>query len=147
MDESAMTTQARIDEMRRMLSEPDIFDELLAAKAPRMILEWPVARAFQFARLRLKLSQDELAERACLTQAQISRLEAGKDCLLSTWSRAYAALGFDLKLLPMTGMTEDALRERANGIRFRDHRPRSLRPHGPWFRPRQRDAGEDTPKT
>ena len=63
-----------MNEFADLLAEkrPDILEEM-AANEP----EYQIARSIIAARLRLKWSQQKLAERAKLTQTQVSRLEIG----------------------------------------------------------------------
>jgi transcriptional regulator with XRE-family HTH domain len=51
-------------------------------------------------RQRKELSQHDLASRAKLTQAQLSRLERGADIRLSTLLEIARALELDLRLIP-----------------------------------------------
>lgn len=108
---------------------------LAAGRAlPESYRDWPPARMIQFVRLRLGFTQQELARKAGLAPSQISRLEGGKDCLLSTWARAYNALGVAVRIGPESDLTvEELVRSAAEG-RPQYARPATLRPHGPWFR-------------
>lgn len=118
---------------------PEPLEEILGAgkSLPEDYRTWPPARMLQFVRCRLKFTQHELACKAGLAPSQISRLEAGKDCLLSTWTRAYAALGVELRLMPVSTKTADELELLAAETRDPYENRRSLRPHGPWFLPRR----------
>lgn len=109
---------------------PDPFEVLLRASnaLPAEWRRWPAERCFQYLRCRLRFTQDELAQKAGLTQSQISRLEAGADALFDTWRRAYAAMGFELILLPVSGLTRKELEVRAE----------EGRPSGHWLRERAR---------
>ncbi|MDO8757130.1 MAG: helix-turn-helix domain-containing protein [Elusimicrobiota bacterium] len=102
---------------------PEMAEVLLSwGKAgPVECRQWPPAMMFQHLRCRLRFSQAELARKAGLTQSQVSRIESGADCLLSTWARAYAALGFELKLLPSSHESIEELERRAEEGRPRDH--------------------------
>ena len=108
----------------------------IGSAIPEDYRAWPPARMVQFIRCRLGLTQHELASKAGLAPSQLSRLEGGKDCLLSTWARVYAALGMNFCVLPLTGLTIAELERRAAEVRSPYARAPSLRPHGPWFRKR-----------
>lgn len=71
-------------------------------------------------RQRFWLRQKDLARKAGLTRTQIVRLENGRDALLSTWRKAYAALGFELLVVPLCRETLEELEE----LRRRDHESR-----------------------
>jgi DNA-binding XRE family transcriptional regulator len=130
--------QKGLDMVARVRAQmgPEPFEVMLQVQAalPVMCRVWPPERLFQFLRCRLGLTQHELAHKAGLAPSQITRLEGGRDCLLSTWRRAYAALGLELSLLPLSGLSIVELEERAAGGRPSVARPPSLRPHGPWFK-------------
>lgn len=98
------------------------------ADAPAELRSWPPERMFQYLRCRFRFTQLELARKAGLAQSQVSRVESGADCLLSTWVRAYAAMGFELRLLPATGM----------GIEELERSAEAGRPQGHWLRQRAR---------
>lgn len=102
---------------------PEMAEQLLnlGKAGPAEFRKWPPAMMFQHLRCRLRFSQAELAVKAGLTQSQVSRIESGADCLLSTWARAYAALGFELKLLPSSAESIAELERRAEAGRPRDH--------------------------
>lgn len=109
---------------------PEVVELLLesAEAAPLELKDWPPERMFQYLRCRLRFTQGELARKAGLTQSQVSRVESGADCLLSTWTRAYAAMGFVLRLLPLSAMKVEELEKRAE----------EGRPQGHWLRERSR---------
>lgn len=66
---------------------------------------WAPDEALEYLRCRLQFSQKELGQKAGLSAARVSLLEGGSDAKLSTWKRLYAAMGFELILLPVTSMT------------------------------------------
>jgi transcriptional regulator with XRE-family HTH domain len=109
---------------------PEVLELMLrtAESAVPQLKEWPPERVFQYVRCRLRFTQSELAQKAGLTQSQVSRVESGADCLLSTWTRAYAAMGFELHLLPSSNASVEELEERAD----------IGRPEGHWLRQRAR---------
>lgn len=117
--EEGLDIQARI---RRDMG-PEMAEQLLALgkTGPAEFQKWPPAMMFQHLRCRLRFSQAELARKAGLTQSQVSRIESGADCLLSTWARAYAALGFELKLMPSSNESVEELERRAEEGRPSDH--------------------------
>lgn len=120
---------AILERVRRSMG-PEPVELLLKAggEAPVELRSWPPERMFQYLRCRLRFTQLELAQKAGLTQSQVSRVESGADCLLSTWTRAYAAMGFELRLLPTSGMGVEELEKSAE----------AGRPHGHWLRQRAR---------
>ena len=99
-----------------------------AGEAAPALKQWPPERVFQYIRCRLEFTQSELALKAGLTQSQVSRIESGADCLFSTWLRAYAAMGFELRLMPASDMKLEELAKCAE----------AGRPHGHWLRQRAR---------
>lgn len=109
---------------------PEPVELLLKAgiAAPAELRSWPPERMFQYLRCRFRFTQLELARKAGLTQSQVSRVESGADCLLSTWVRAYAAMGFELRLLPASEMGVEELERNAE----------TGRPQGHWLRQRAR---------
>ena len=124
---------------------PDPLDEVL--RAARALPSWwrrkPVEEGFLSLRCHLQYTQDEVAARSGLAQSIVSRLEGGGDALLSTWTRAYAAMGFELLLVPVSSLTARGLRDAAE----------AGRPPGSWVyqrakpRPHRKRAGppEDVP--
>ena len=48
-----------------------------------------------------KISQEDLATRANVTQKQISFIEGGKDCTIKTMRRILRAMGYDLAAVPV----------------------------------------------
>lgn len=118
---------AMIARVRRELG-PEMAELLFksVAAAPAEAREWPPERMFQFFRCRLKFTLDELAGKAGLVQSQVSRIESGADCLLSTWTRAYAAMGLELLLIPASSV----------GLEELERLSESGRPEGHWRRQR-----------
>lgn len=118
-----------LDQVRAEMG-PDPFGELLRA-ANDLPCDWAAtttAGGFQYLRCRLRFTQDELAAKSGLAQSLISRLEGGFDARLSTWRRVYAAMGFDLLLVPSSRLSVEALEARAE----------QGRPPGHWARERSR---------
>jgi DNA-binding XRE family transcriptional regulator len=108
----------------------DPMEELLKVDWPQRWLEWPPGRALIYLRQRFNWSQQALAHRAGLSQAQISRLERGDDAKVSTWRRVYAAMGLTLLVAPTASITVGQLGDLAESCappkrRFRSRaRPR-----------------------
>jgi len=109
---------------------PELIELLL--KAPGAVPEtwrgWTAHRGFVYLRCRLRFTQQELAQKSQTAQSQVSRLEGGCDALLSTWRAVYAAMGFELLLLPVSALTLEQLEKRAE----------EGRPQGHWLRQRAR---------
>lgn len=125
-----MTTDEQMPEQirRSMGQEPLVLMLQAAEAAPRECREWPPERVFQYVRCRLRFTQAELASKSGLTQSQVSRVESGADCRLGTWMRVYAAMGFELRLLPSSSM----------GLTELEGRAEEGRPQGHWMRQRSR---------
>ena len=125
-DSEAMSIMAET----RAAMGPDPFAILL--KAPEALpSEWRGKSAdegFEYLRRRLAFTQDELARKSGVAQSIVSRVEGGADAYLSTWRRIYAAMGFDLMLLPISRLTVEELERRAE----------EGRPAGHWMRQRAR---------
>src|SRR5437899_1144280 len=86
---------------------PDLIEQLLET-VPSLPAEWlELAPDHGFERLRcmLRFSQDELGRKTGMTQARISRIEGGADIRFSVWKKIYAAMGFDLILMPVSRST------------------------------------------
>ena len=120
---------AILESVRRSMG-PEPVELLLKSggEAPVELRSWPPERMFQYLRCRLRFTQLELARKAGLTQSRVSRVESGADCLLSTWTKVYAAMGFELHLLPASAMGIEELEKRAE----------EGRPDGHWLRQRAR---------
>ena len=101
----------------------DPLDALLAAG--RAVPDWwrQMTPDQQFMRLRgrLNYTQAELGRKAKMKQSQISLLEGGQDSRLSTWRRAYAVMGLDLLLLPISPLDAKRLKRRAERGRTGPH--------------------------
>lgn len=95
------TDEHAIELMKKELEQADDLELLLNAgkKLPADWRSHSVQRNFQSIRCRLRFTQEELALKAGLTQSQISRVESGADALVSTWTRVYKAMGFQLVLV------------------------------------------------
>ncbi len=128
---------------------PEIHEVVLEAarRLPPEVRDWPAPRLIQFTRLRLDLRQIDLARASGMAQSQVSRLEAQEDCLLSTWRKAYAAMGFRLLLVPYADTPFQAIVEDARKLIPDDRSRKSLRPHGPWFRRREGAVGRLTDRS
>ena len=84
---------------------------------PKEWLKMSPAEGLESLRCRLEFTQNELAEKSGLTQAQVSRIEGGSDALLSTWTKLYAAMGVALVILPLSALSANDLRKQADGAR------------------------------
>lgn len=118
------------DALAEGLRGPEPFDELMGA-ARGLPVWWrdkSPADGFVALRRRFQFTQDEVAERSGLAQSLLSRLEGGGDARLSTWRRAYAAMGFELLLLPVCACSARELEAIAE----------ARRPPGSWIRQRAR---------
>lgn len=132
-----MNDHEALRRLKTALAEPDLFEEILKASGslPKTWREWSPERRFEFLRCRLGFTQEELGIKAGLVQSQISRVEGGGDALLSTWTKLYAAMGFELVMLPVSDLTMRQLRERAELGRPRGHHLRQrARPRRRWMR-------------
>lgn len=110
--------------------EPPPFEKLLAfvASMPEPWRSWAAHESLEHIRYRLRMTQNELAQKSGLTQSQVSRLEGGEDALVSSWRRLYAAMGFELVLLPVSALDAKGLEEQASiGM-----------PRGWWYKSRVR---------
>lgn len=92
---------------------PDPLEKVLRL-AGELPPDWCVRpeRDLDMFRHRFGLRQRDLARFAGLTRTQVVRLEGGRDALLSTLRKAYAALGFELLLVPRAAVPLEALEER-----------------------------------
>lgn len=83
----------------------DPFEALLkwGRRVPEPFGEWTPGRSFLAIRSRLNFTQEEVGLLAGITQSQVSRVEGDGDARISTWRRLYAAMGFELLLLPRGG--------------------------------------------
>jgi DNA-binding XRE family transcriptional regulator len=117
------------------IMEPELIELILKIRedAPPQLTEWPSHRTVQYFRSRLEFTQDEIARKAGLTQSQVSRVESGADCLLSTWTKVYAAMGFRLALLPLSDLSLKCLEAVAERGRPENHWTRQrARPRRIW---------------
>ncbi|MFI5345231.1 MAG: helix-turn-helix domain-containing protein [Elusimicrobiota bacterium] len=123
-------------EMRASMG-PDPFELILRA-ADSLPKDWKARGpefGFEFVRCRLRFTQDELAQKSGVAQSIVSRVEGGFDARLSTWRRLYAAMGFDLVLLPVSALALEELEKRAE----------QGRPRGSWMRQRARPRRRRAP--
>ncbi|MDX6770915.1 MAG: hypothetical protein SF051_15380 [Elusimicrobiota bacterium] len=126
---------ASLESLKALLAGPDPF-EILAGygqAVPGPWRDWPPERWFVTLRCMLQMTQDQIARKSGLNQSVVSRLEGGFDARLSSWRKAYAAMGFDLVLLPVALSSRESLEARAEEGRatvrwWRQHaRPRRRR--------------------
>jgi hypothetical protein len=110
-----MDEQEAIAKLAAALKEPDAFEELLALGAliPEPWKSWPPQRLFEFLRCLLQVTQDQVALKSGLAQSQVSRVEGGEDARVSTWRKAYHAMGFDLVLLPVARVSRKEMERMA----------------------------------
>ena len=62
---------------------------------------WTLDRQVWYLRKVQRLTQNDLARKAGITQARVSRMEAGSDFKWSTMIPIFAALGYEPMLLPI----------------------------------------------
>ena len=86
----------------------------LGASLPAHWRNWPPERCLEYLRCRLEFTQAELATKAA--------------ALLTTWTKLFKAMGFDLVLLPVSALSIEELKKRAE----------EGRPQGHWLRQRAR---------
>ncbi len=126
-DENARAGAERLEEIRRRFDAiygRELIVQLLEARAaiPRDWLERTADDGFEYLRCRLRFSQAELGRKSGMTQARVSRIEGGLDVRLSVWRRLYAAMGFELILLPVSAKTLEEIERFAEQGRRRNHR-------------------------
>lgn len=126
-------------ELKKLIAEsgPPPFETWLdfARGAPEDLSSWPPARVYQFIRCRLRFSQAELSEKTGLSQSNLSRIEAGEDCLVSTMRRIYAAMGLELMLVPRSKETPRELESAADrGRSIRRRISQGAKPRRRWYR-------------
>lgn len=126
--------KAALKTMAELIKGPHPLDSLIrfGRRVPEPWKSWTPQLWFENIRCMLQTTQDQIAGRSGLDQSVVSRLEGGFDARLSSWRRAYDALGFDLVLLPVARYPHRRLRERADEDRATD---RFWRQHA---RPRRR---------
>jgi len=116
-----------------------------ARGAPEDLASWPAARTYQHIRCRLRYSQSELAAKTGLSQSNLSRIEAGEDCLLSTMRRLYEAMGLALLLVPKADAGVSRLLDAAEDARPPRRRfAQTARPRRVWVRRGPRGAVEES---
>lgn len=84
-------------------------EEVLRA-ASAVPAEWQTKSTRQvlgFLRLRSNMAQRELAERAGVRQSSIAKAESGQDLRISTLRKLFAAMGYDLLILPLKRKTPE----------------------------------------
>lgn len=124
-----------VADMKRLLAQPTTYElyEAFVKGLPPRWRELPPYEQFERLRCLVTITQDQVARRAGLHQSAVSKLEGGRDSKLSTWRKAYDAMGFDLILLPIPRGTAAELRklaatDRATRRWWRQHaRPRRRR--------------------
>jgi len=100
---------------------PDLLELLLETVVPETWSALAADHGFESLRCRLRFGQAELGAKAGMTQARVSRIEGGADIRLGEWRRLYAAMGFDLVLLPVSRATVEELEDRAAAGRPDNH--------------------------
>lgn len=111
-----------------------------ARQVPAFWRGWPPARALEYLRLRLNVSQAELARRAGLSASRLSLIEGGADARMSTWRAIYRALGLELLVLPSSQLSARRLEDHEESL-CPPHRRRRSR-----ARPRRRKGGRLGPR-
>jgi transcriptional regulator with XRE-family HTH domain len=116
---------------------PELLDVLLksAGALPPPWRDWAPGEGLRFVRYRLRFTQKELAGKAGLTQAQVSRAEGGAYARLDTWQRLYAAMGLELVMLPACARPLEELEKDLEASRPPGH----WRLSGGRPRPRRKD--------
>ena len=130
------TASELFQELRRSLG-PELIEQLLASgpHIPELWRGWRPDRGLEYLRCRLRFSQRELARKSGLSQSRISLIEGGADARLSTWREIYAAMGFELMLLPLSAMDLAVLEKFAARGRPQGHWLRTpARPRRRWSR-------------
>ena len=74
----------------------------LIQHVPEVWRQKPAHFHLWLARKRARLTQAELARLAGVSQSFIARVERGRDVRLSTMRRLYAALGFQMLIVPLS---------------------------------------------
>lgn len=111
--------------------------EAFTAAMPQLLRLWPEGRWFSQVRCVFRMSQERIGRLSGLHPSVVSRLEGSGDARLSTWRKAYDALGFDVVLLPVPRAGLEELGERATASRRKtrwwksDPRPRRWRSDDP----------------
>lgn len=115
----------RLEQRLRLRAKygPELLELPLEA-VPALPQEWIKNTSdygFEQLRCRLDFSQAEIGAKTGMTQARISRIEGGADVRVSVWRKIYAAMGFDLVLLPVSRLSVEELEDRAAEGRPRNH--------------------------
>ena len=93
--------QQVLKKLERLLAMPDPLDEVAqAVGAAGAWGQWSLERQLWYLRLISRVTQAELARRSAISQARISRVEAGADMKLSTLKALWAALGYQPLIIP-----------------------------------------------
>src|SRR4051812_48797015 len=106
------------------INGPFNFDLLIeGGKAlPALWRDYSNAEAPRWLRRRLGFKQSELARRSGVAQSQISKIEAGGDALLSTWTKLFRAMGVGLRVLPVAEDPKEVVRAAKADRGSRDYR-------------------------
>ena len=91
---------SKISRMFEDVAAGDSFLDLIQ-KVPPCWRERPAFFHLWLARKLARLSQAQLAERAGLSQSFVARVERGRDVRLSSMQRLYAAMGYQMLIVPL----------------------------------------------
>ncbi len=144
-----LTDAERVEIMKRDLAKAgrDPLEALLALGRglPAAWRDWPPHRCLEYLRCRFEFTQQELGEKSGVAQSLISRIEGGAPALLGTWVKLFAAMGFQLSLLPVSSQSPKELQARAEGGRPPGHwlkqRARPRRRWAAYYAQRRREKG------
>jgi|CXWL01.1.fsa_nt_gi DNA-binding Xre family transcriptional regulator len=95
------SSQEMVEELQRLLAMPEPIDEAAQAVAASGAWgRWSLDRQIWYLRKHSDMSQAELSRKSMISQARISRLEAGADMKLSTLKTLWAPLGYQPLIIP-----------------------------------------------
>jgi len=97
-----MDASSPLERLRSLEAEDALLGAATAAgeAVPAQWRALTPGRALKLLRKRRRLTQDRLARLAGMRQAWVARVERGAETTLVTLARLYAALGYELVLIP-----------------------------------------------